>query len=101
MLQHDGLPRIEPAAACVTARPALGQGFAAQTAVDGTPADAEVKPDPLPWPALAGEHPHPIVLSLTPLVARASQERDSFLRLSGREKKMAVPRRAQHTPLVT
>jgi hypothetical protein len=39
---------------------------------------------------LAEERPHPLVLSLAPLVARASQERDSFLRLGGREKKMAV-----------
>ena len=93
MLQHDGPPRIEPAVARVTARPAFGKDFAAQTAVDGAPADAEVEPDPLPWPALAGERPHLLVLGLAPLVARTSQERDSFLRLGGREKESAVQAR--------
>src|SRR3954468_13450762 len=37
------------------------------------------------------ECPYLLVLSLAPLVARASQEPGSFLRLGGREKKIAVP----------
>src|SRR3954470_7440392 len=37
------------------------------------------------------ECPYLLVLSLAPLVARASQEPSSRLRLGGREKKIAVP----------
>src|SRR5689334_14997172 len=90
MLHHDGLPPIELATARVTARPALGKGFAAQMPVDGTPTDAEARADPVSRPTLAMECPHPLVLSLAPLVARASQEPDPFLRLGGRENKIAV-----------
>ena len=36
------------------------------------------------------ECPHLLVLSLAPLVARAGQEPDPFLRLGGRENKIAV-----------
>src|SRR4051794_41866162 len=93
MLQHNGPPRIEPAVARITTRPAFGKDFAAQTAVDGAPAEAELGPDPFPWPALAGERPHLLVPGLAPLVARTSQERDPFLRLGGREKESAVQAR--------
>src|SRR4051812_25185782 len=91
MLDHDGPPRIDPAAARITTRPALRKGFVAQAPGDGAPADAEAKDDPVPRPALAMECPHLLVLSLAPLVARVSQEPSSFLRLGGREKKIAVP----------
>src|SRR3954451_9442592 len=91
MLDHDGPPRINPAAARITTRPALRKGFAAQVPGDGAPADAEAKGDPVPRPALAMQCPHLLVLSLAPLVPRASQESGSFLRLGGWEKKIAVP----------
>src|SRR4051794_41933997 len=90
MLHHDGLPRIELAMARITARPALGKDFAAQMPVDGTPTDAEARADPVSRPTLAMECPHPLVLSLAPLVARAGQEPDPFLRLGRRENKIAV-----------
>src|SRR3954463_14330144 len=81
MLHHDGLPRIELATARITARPALGRGFATQMPVDGTPTDAEAGTEPVSGPALAMECPHLLVLSLAPRMARASQEPDPFLRL--------------------
>src|SRR3954469_12933525 len=91
MLDHDGPPRIDPAAARITTRPALRKGLAAQVPGDGAPADAEAKGNPVPRPALAMEGPHLLMLRLAPLVPRASQEPGSFLRLGGREKKIAVP----------
>src|SRR4051812_50159719 len=90
MLDHDGPPRIDPAAARITTRPALRKGFAAQVSGDGAPADAETKGDPVPRPALSMECPYLLVLSFAPSVARASQEPGSFLRRGGREKKRAV-----------
>src|SRR4051794_41928210 len=91
MLDHDGPPRLDPAAARITTRPAFRKGFAAQMPGDGAPADAEAKGDLAPRPALAMECPHLPVLSLAPLVPRASQEPGSFLRLGGPGKKIAVP----------
>src|SRR4051794_11562454 len=91
MLDQDGPPRIDPAAARITTRPALRKGFAAQVPGDGASANAEAKGDPIPRPALAMQCPHLLMLSLAPLVPRASQEPGSFLRLGGREKQITVP----------
>src|SRR3954467_8784907 len=46
------------------------------------------------------QYPHLLVLSLGPLVARASQEPGSFLRLGGREKKRAILAHGLATGLV-